>query len=99
MCHYEYAVRRARRFEQAQALSMRAACARRIFVERRKATWSMVHVEPHANSISRNEKINIAILIKFGLRIARSWRQRAQNYGCAATLAPDQFGNRVNAVA
>src|ERR1700738_66407 len=54
-----------------------------------------VDMEPHSDRVGGNDVIDIAILIHLHLGIAGAWRQRAEDDGRAAALAPDPFGDRI----
>ncbi len=53
-----------------------------------------IHVEAHADRISRDEIVDLAGLEHPDLSIARSRAQRAENYRGAAPLPADQLGKR-----
>ena len=53
-----------------------------------------IHVETHADRVSRDEIVNLAGLEHPDLRVARPRAQRAENYRSAAPLPADQLGKR-----
>ncbi len=57
-----------------------------------------IKVKSHADRIGRNQKIDIARLIKLNLRIAGAWTERTHHHGSTTTLTSDQFCNRINFV-
>ena len=55
-----------------------------------------IEIEPHADSVGRNDIIDDAILEHIDLGVAGSRRQRAEDDRRAAALAPDPFRDRIN---
>jgi hypothetical protein len=55
-----------------------------------------VEIEPHSDRVGGDDVIDIAILIHVHLGIAGAWRERAEDDGRAAALAPDPFGDRID---
>ena len=55
-----------------------------------------VHVEAHADRVGGDEEVDLFVLIKLHLRIARPWRQPAHDDRASATAPTDQLGDRVN---
>ena len=55
-----------------------------------------IHIQPHANRICRDQKINITVLIQLYLGIAGPRRERAHHHSCPAPLAADQFSQPVD---
>ncbi len=63
---------------------------------RREGDVVDVEIEAHADGVRRHEKIDIARLIKFDLRVARARRQRPEHNGGAAALPAHQLGDRID---
>ena len=57
-----------------------------------------IHVEPHADGIGGDEKINLARLIHRDLRVARARAQAAHHHGRPAALLADHFGDGIDIV-
>ncbi len=79
------------------AISAGAQPARRLAVElddAREGDMVEIHVEAHADRVGGDEIIDLARLEQSDLRVARARRQRAQDHGGAAALAPHQLGQR-----
>jgi len=57
-----------------------------------------IHVEAHADCVSRDKVVDLARLVDFGLRVAGARRERAKNDRRAAPLSPHQFGDRIDRV-
>ena len=55
-----------------------------------------IHVQPHADGIGRNQKINLAGLIHLNLRIAGAWAQASHHHGGPAALLTNDFGNGID---
>ena len=55
-----------------------------------------VEIEPHADGVGGDEKIDVAILVHVDLGIAGTGRERAHHHCSAAALAPDEFGDGVD---
>ena len=55
-----------------------------------------VQVEPHADGVGGDEKVDIARLIQRHLGVARARAQRTQHDGCTAALAPHQLGDGID---
>ena len=67
-----------------------------IFCRRSKGDVPDIQVKPHADGIGGHQVIDIPVLIKCHLGIARARRQRPHDHGAATLLAADQFGNRID---
>ena len=55
-----------------------------------------VQVQPHPDGIRCHQKIDIAVLVKFDLRIAGARAKRPHHHRTTALLAADQFGNGID---
>ena len=55
-----------------------------------------IHIQPHADGVCGNQKINIAVLIQLYLGISGPRRERAHHHSCPAPLAADQFGQPIH---
>ena len=65
-------------------------------VARCKGHMVHIHVQAHADGVSRHQEIHIAALIQLDLGVAGAGAERAQHHRRAAALAADQFGDAVN---
>ena len=68
------------------------------FRERRKGNMVNVQIQPHANRICRNQKINLAILIHVDLRIARARTERTHDNGRPPLLTADQLSDSIDII-
>jgi len=55
-----------------------------------------IEIEAHADSIGRDEKVDIAGLIERDLRISRARAECPEHNGGPAALAPDELGDGID---
>ena len=64
--------------------------------QRRKRYVIDIQIQPHPDGICCHQKIDIAVLIQFDLRVTRTRRKRTHHHGSAAFLPANQLCNRVD---
>src|SRR5204863_2559154 len=57
-----------------------------------------IHVYAHADGVGRHQKIDVAALVEFDLRIARARTECAEDDGRSASLAPDELRDAIDIV-
>jgi hypothetical protein len=55
-----------------------------------------IQIEPHADRVSRNQKINIPILVKVHLGVAGAWAEPAHDNRRPAALAAHQISDLID---
>ena len=55
-----------------------------------------IHIQPHADGVCGDQKINITVLIQLNLGIAGPRRERAHHHSCPAPLAADKLSQPIH---